>query len=128
MPEEDAREHIRRLRRDVFWLDDNQRRPAQNPLLGRLRRALNQLATGIFEHSHHYIFELLQNADDNSYAAGTDQFIKFVLLETDPTGTPGGNGCLCVLNDEVGFKEPHVESLCDIGNSTKHNRDGYIGE
>ena len=94
-----------------------------------LRRALNQLATGIFEHAHHYIFELTQNADDNHYPENAERLLKFVLLENDPTGTPGSQGCLCVLNDEKGFERQHVKSLCDIGNSTKQgNREGYIGE
>ena len=125
----EARHHIDGIRRERFWLDDPLRSPSANPLMGMLRRALNQLATGIFEHAHHYVFELTQNADDNSYPVGADHFLKFVLLENDPTGTPGSQGCLCVLNDETGFEKKHVESLCDIGNSTKQGqREGYIGE
>jgi len=126
---EEAKQHIEQLRRQRFWLDDASRKPGENPLMAMLRRALNQLATGIFEHAHHYIFELTQNADDNRYSTDADRFLKFVLLEEDPTGTPGSQGCLCVLNDETGFMRKHVESLCDIGNSTKQgNREGYIGE
>jgi hypothetical protein len=129
MTREEAKHHIEEVRRERFWLDDTTRQPSQNPLLGMLRRALNQLATGIFEHAHHYIFELIQNSDDNSYPDDADYFLKFVLLEDDPTNTPGSQGCLCVLNDETGFERKHVESLCDIGNSTKKgNREGYIGE
>src|SRR5665213_1578954 len=128
MTSAEAKQHILEIRKDRFWLDDTTREPSQNPLLGMLRRALNQLATGIFEHAHHYVFELTQNADDNSYPADAEHFLKLVLLEDDPTGTPGSRGCLCVLNDEAGFERAHVESLCDIGNSTKHNREGYIGE
>lgn len=129
MEREEAKQHIEQIRRERFWLDDASRRPSENPLMAMLRRALNQLATGIFEHAHHYVFELAQNADDNCYAENADRFLKFVLLENDPTDTPGSRGCLCVLNDEMGFERKHVESLCDIGNSTKHgNREGYIGE
>lgn len=125
----EARHHVQRIRRDIFWLDDPTRAPGHNPLMARLRRALNQLATGIFEHAHHYIFELTQNADDNHYPEHAERYLKFVLLENDPTHTPGSRGCLCVLNDEAGFEMGHVESLCDVGNSTKQgNRDGYIGE
>lgn len=129
MTREEAGQHIEQIRRELFWLDDTTRQPSENPLLGMLRRALNQLSTGIFEHAHHYVFELTQNADDNNYSDEADHFLKFVLLEDDPTGTPGSQGCLCVLNDEMGFERKHVESLCDIGNSTKKgNREGYIGE
>ena len=129
MRREEAKEHIEQIRREQYWLDDPARSPADNPLMGRLRRALDQLAVGIFEHSHHYVFELTQNADDNNYPDNAERDLKFVLLESDPTGTPGSRGCLCVINDETGFERLNVESLCDIGNSTKKgNREGYIGE
>ncbi|MEI7732645.1 MAG: DUF3883 domain-containing protein [Verrucomicrobiota bacterium] len=119
----------KQIRREQYWLDSPTHNSGDNPLMGRLRRALNQLATGIFEHAHHYVFELTQNADDNRYTENTDRFLKFVLLNNDPTETPRSQGCLCVLNDETGFEKKHVESLCDIGNSTKQgNREGYIGE
>ncbi|HEY9171700.1 MAG TPA: hypothetical protein VI136_05390 [Verrucomicrobiae bacterium] len=129
MTREEAKQHIERIRQKEFWLDDSSRKPSENPLMAKLRRALNQLATGIFEHAHHYVFELTQNADDNRYTEKAERFLKFVLLEDDPTDTPGSRGCLCVLNDETGFEKNHVESLCDIGNSTKQgDRAGYIGE
>ena len=129
MSQDKAKQHIIQIRQEKFWLDDASRKPSDNPLMAMLRRALNQLATGIFEHAHHYVFELTQNADDNHYPDQAHRFLKFVLLEGDPTHTPGSRGCLCVLNDEAGFEEKHVESLCDIGNSTKQgNREGYIGE
>jgi hypothetical protein len=89
MPTRDeAKQHIAQIRSEQYWLDSPTRNPGDNPLMGRLRRALNQLATGIFEHAHHYVFELTQNADDNCYQDGADRFLKFVLLEDDPTGTP----------------------------------------
>ena len=97
MTPEEAKEHIEQVRRERFWLDDASRAPSENPLMAMLRRALNQLPTGIFEHAHHYVFELTQNADDNRYAENADRFLKFVLLEDDPTGTPGSQGCLCAL-------------------------------
>ena len=129
MTREEAKQHVEQIRRERFWLDDASRKPSENPLMAMLRRALSQLATGIFEHAHHYVFELTQNADDNRYPEHADRFLKFVLLEDDPTATPGSRGCLCVLNDETGFEQKHVESLCDIGNSTKQgDREGYIGE
>ena len=129
MTREKAKQHVEQIRRNEFGFDDTTGQPSLNPLVAKLRRALKQLATGIFEHAHHYVFELTQNADDNSYPTDAEHFLKFVLLEDDPTNTPGSQGCLCVLNDETGFEKRHVESLCDIGNSTKKgNREGYIGE
>ena len=105
MTREEAKQHIDQVRLERFWLDSASRKPSENPLMAMLRNALNLLATGIFEHSHHYVFELTQNADDNNYLKNADRFLKFVLLEDDPTGTPGSKGCLCVLNDETGFEK-----------------------
>jgi HSP90 family molecular chaperone len=129
MPRGEAKEHIQEIRQQQFWLDDGRGKPRVNPLRVMLSRALEQLAKGIFEHAHHYIFELIQNADDNSYAPDAERFLKFDLLENDPTDAPGSQGCLCVLNNETGFERKDVQSLCDIGMSVMTgNRQGYIGE
>ena len=74
MEREEAKQHIKQIRQDRFWLDATSRKPSDNPLMAMLCRALNQLATGIFEHAHHYVFELTQNADDNNYPDHADRF------------------------------------------------------
>lgn len=66
--------------------------------------------------------ELIQNADDNTYAPGIDPLLKLVYRE---------DGYLWVGCNEVGFSQANVEAICDINDSTKKVKDaakGYIGE
>ncbi|KAF2021339.1 hypothetical protein BU24DRAFT_457320 [Aaosphaeria arxii CBS 175.79] len=55
----------------------------------------------------HFIYELLQNADDTEYAAGPIINIRH-----------SGNRLLFECN-EIGFSKADVEALCDASNSTK---------
>lgn len=67
----------------------------------------------------HFVFELIQNAEDNTYQNGITPRIRFVVNE----------GELLVQNNELGFKEDDVVALCGVGSSTKKNKNlGYIGE
>lgn len=60
----------------------------------------------------------VQNADDNSYAAGVEAALVFLIQE----------GRIVVLNNEVGFTAVNMRALCDVGNSTKAGtKTGYIG-
>jgi hypothetical protein len=92
-----------------------------------LKNAIEQLSVGLYEKEIHFILELIQNAEDNNYKDVTPE-LRFVLLDEDPTDTEGSDGCLCVFNNEVGFEEKNVDSICQIGESTKTKAEGYIGE
>jgi len=70
----------------------------------------------LYEKSTHFILELLQNADDNSYDC-SNPTLNF-------TYTPGS---LRVDSNEVGFSASNVEAICSIQESTKRST-GYIGE
>jgi hypothetical protein len=52
---------------------------------------------------------LQQNADDNSYPAGTVPSLEFVLLPD----------AIAALNNEAGLTAADLHALCDIGASTK---------
>ena len=91
------------------------------------KNAIEQLSTGLYEKEVHFILELIQNAEDNEYQNESPD-LRFVVLDEDPTDTPDSDGCLCVFNNEVGFEKKHVESICQIGESTKKKIQGYIGE
>ena len=56
--------------------------------------------------------------------------IQFTLLKNDPTGSPESDGCLCVINNEKGFNEDDIQSICSAGQSTKKAKkiEGFIGE
>lgn len=87
----------------------------------RLGRSLDRLSTELYSKDTHFILELIQNADDNSYPleAGVVPALAFVV-EKD---------CLTILNNETGFQEKNIRAICDVGRSTKgKHKYGYIGQ
>lgn len=74
----------------------------------------------MYDKSTHFLLELLQNADDNTYKCATPT-LSF-------TYRPGSLRVDC---NEVGFSEQNVKAICTIGESTKTGLNrlaGYIGE
>jgi hypothetical protein len=64
------------------------------------------------------LLEFIQNADDNSYV--TD-----VVPSLSISCRPG----YCKIDcNEIGFQPSNIEAICNIGQSTKINRPGSIGE
>ncbi|XP_028263346.1 uncharacterized protein LOC114437112 isoform X2 [Parambassis ranga] len=87
----------------------------------RLGRSLDRLSTELYSKDTHFVLELIQNADDNSYPseAGVVPALAFVV-ERD---------CITVLNNEIGFQERNIRAICDVGRSTKgKHKYGYIGQ
>ncbi|XP_072230072.1 uncharacterized protein [Leuresthes tenuis] len=87
----------------------------------RLGRSLDRLSTELYSKDTHFVLELIQNADDNSYPseAGVVPALAFVV-ERD---------CITVLNNEAGFQEGNIKAICDVGRSTKGKHTfGYIGQ
>ncbi|XP_026170473.1 protein NO VEIN isoform X2 [Mastacembelus armatus] len=86
----------------------------------RLGRSLERLSTELYSKDTHFVLELIQNADDNSYPeAGVVPALAFVV-EKD---------CITILNNETGFQERNIRAICDVGCSTKgKHKYGYIGQ
>ena len=80
------------------------------------------MAKNLYTSNARFVFELLQNADDNHYttarAAGQEPFVSFSLHP----------GKIVVDCNEDGFTERNLRAICDIGNSSKTESQGYIGE
>ena len=57
----------------------------------RIGRALQRLSQELYSKDTHFVLELVQNADDNSYASGVLPALEFILQDTGVT----------VLNNEV---------------------------
>lgn len=102
----------------------------------RLGRSLDRLSRDLYTKDTHFVLELVQNADDNTYPESLTQASD--APTTRPTG-PNKNcpsvkfvieaDCVKVLNNECGFEETNVRALCDVGRSTKgKHKYGYIGE
>ncbi|XP_034415421.1 protein NO VEIN isoform X2 [Cyclopterus lumpus] len=87
----------------------------------RLGRSLDRLSTELYSKDTHFVLELIQNADDNSYPSevGVVPALAFVVERDSIT----------VLNNETGFQEKNIRAICDVGRSTKgKHKYGYIGQ
>ncbi|ONK58565.1 uncharacterized protein A4U43_C09F14380 [Asparagus officinalis] len=122
---EKAREHIESIRRDRFFIGREQK----NPLAEDMHQAVNYLSEELYAKDVHFLMELIQNAEDNEYPAGTPPSLEFLITSKDLAAT-GASATLLVFNNEKGFSPANIESICRVGKSTKkgcRNR-GYIGE
>lgn len=77
-----------------------------------------RLARNLYTSNARFVFELLQNSDDNLYSTGQVPSVSFSLYHNR----------LVVDCNEDGFTEDDLRAICDIGNSSKSNSQGYIGE
>ncbi|PWI34734.1 hypothetical protein DI392_00150 [Vibrio albus] len=95
-----------------------------------LDNSVSILSEQLYSKELHFVFELIQNAEDNHYADCEKPELLFELLETDPTNTEGCSGCLAIYNNEVGFSIDNIKALSSVGSSTKSSSKdaGYIGE
>lgn len=75
----------------------------------------------LYQDSTHFLLELIQNADDNSYNQETVPTLSFSLGQTS----------LQIDCNETGFERKHVEAICSVALSTKtgHNKAAqFVGE
>lgn len=111
---------VENLLRSEFHYDDQLQPPSEVSTEGqKLRKALNLLAKSLYSSNVHFVMELVQNADDNFYNPEQEErVIKFVLTAD----------ALEVFNNERGFDESNIASICNVGDSTKVAKAGYIGQ
>jgi len=121
-------EHIARIRHEKYALGSNGSLFSRNSLVDDLQNSVNHLSEGLYSENIHFVLELIQNAEDNSYSKGCSPKLSFHVLNEDPSNTPGADGALLVINNELGLRPKDVDALCAIGKSTKTKRQGYIGE
>jgi hypothetical protein len=62
------------------------------------------------------VLELLQNADDCSYAAGKHPRVLLMVMQD----------AMLHATNEQGFSAAEVEALCSLGRSTKSRRVGAL--
>ncbi|KAF2852960.1 hypothetical protein T440DRAFT_466522 [Plenodomus tracheiphilus IPT5] len=87
-----------------------------------LESALIILSEQLYQKSTHFLSELIQNADDNSYQTATP---SLAITYTH------SNRTLRIDCNEIGFSKANVEAICKIGRSTKAkvaDSRRYIGE
>ncbi|KAK1512450.1 uncharacterized protein CCOS01_14690 [Colletotrichum costaricense] len=80
------------------------------------------LAKNLYSSKARFVFELLQNADDNTYAKasslGSKPFVSFRVFPRK----------IVVECNEDGFTQENLEAICAVGQSSKTGAQGYIGE
>ncbi|WP_285163553.1 DUF3883 domain-containing protein [Shewanella goraebulensis] len=119
------------FRKDKYQLEEATGRSLlQEDAKSDLHNSVNIISEQLYSKDVHFVFELIQNAEDNHYADGVTPKLHFELLQEDPTGTEGTNGCLAIFNNETGFNIKNIKAVSSIGKSTKAgSKDaGYIGE
>lgn len=100
--------------------NDYSRQNNTEAALSSLANATQTLASDLYEKDTHFIFELIQNAEDNSYSSTNKPSLSFKLKSSPPT--------IVIENNEQGFSPEHVQAICAVGLSTKKKSEGYIGE
>jgi hypothetical protein len=90
---------------------------AAMPLQEILHRAVKQLAADLYSNDIHFVLEIVQNADDNSYDETLLPTLEILLSEKN----------VLFKNNEVGFRTANVRAICNVGASTKEGAAGYIG-
>ena len=91
-----------------------------------LHRSIRALSDKLYSTKTHFLLELIQNADDNSYPEGVEPELTFRLCTIELDGEK--HDCLCIHNNEIGFSENNLEALFQVGASSKKKKDGFIGE
>lgn len=83
---------------------------------------LFSLVDNLYSKETRFLFELIQNAEDNSYATATadreEPFLAF-KLHSDK---------IVIDSNEDGISKSNIKAICSVGNSTKNHSAGYIGE
>ncbi|KAF4957230.1 hypothetical protein FGADI_3295 [Fusarium gaditjirri] len=101
------------------------RREVEEALLRKdemIGSAVLTLARNLYTSNARFVFELLQNADDNDYgtalSSGQDPYVSFEVR-------PDKVSIEC---NENGFTHENLKAICAIGKSSKVGAAGYIGE
>ncbi|KAK5988410.1 Protein NO VEIN-like protein [Cladobotryum mycophilum] len=112
--EAEARDHISSIRKEKGV--DTTDGPSKD-----LTQALNILANDLYQKPTHFLLELIQNIDDNSYCPTVIPTMNITL----------SHGMLRIDSNELGFTRKNVEAICRIGQTSKVNLSGttkHIGQ
>lgn len=80
------------------------------------------MAKNLYSKDVRFLFELLQNADDNKFldatSSGAVPYVSFNIHQDR----------IIVECNEDGFTETNIQAICAVGESSKTGAQGYIGE
>ncbi|KAL1863985.1 hypothetical protein Daus18300_007950 [Diaporthe australafricana] len=129
----EARELVRRIAKDHGYLGEETlsriepevRREIEEALLNKnllIGSSVITLAKEVYSSKARFVFELLQNADDNSYtkaiAANQEPYVSFRIYPHR----------IVLECNEDGFTPENLKAICSVGRSSKKGAQGYIGE
>ncbi|GAB1311860.1 hypothetical protein MFIFM68171_02070 [Madurella fahalii] len=120
----EADDHLQRLR-EARGIKGNYDDISDGVLVSSLNEALNLLSDQLYTTPTHFLLELIQNADDNTYPSGAVPRLHLSLYRKV------GKEIFRSDCNEVGFTFRQLDALTRIGKSTKKaadGRKGYIGE
>ncbi len=82
----------------------------------------SRLSQQLYSKDTRFVYELIQNAEDNTYklaeATGTSPQLTFTIAPNQ----------IVIDSNEDGFAEENVRAICKLGGSTKTASRGFIGE
>lgn len=125
---EQAREIVNNIRRRNGGITEEQRAELGTDLTEVYQnlqslagRSIRHVAEDLYDSDTRFIFELIQNAEDNRYESALSRnespYIHFTLHDDR----------LVIDSNEDGFNEEDVRAICSIHNSSKPLTGGYIG-
>ena len=86
---------------------------ATSNVIGTFRNAIS-VTQDLNQERAHFLYELLQNVDDNSYPENISKTAIFCLSDVDPLGV-SKHGAFVLMSNECGFRPSDVDSITDIG-------------
>ncbi|GFG16303.1 hypothetical protein IFM61392_09435 [Aspergillus lentulus] len=87
----------------------------------KIGHSIKTLAKNLYNSNARFVFELLQNADDNRFTLAREHNeIPFILFKAYPDR-------IIVECNEDGFTIEDLSAICSVGESTKAASHGYIG-
>ncbi|KAF3764390.1 hypothetical protein M406DRAFT_330736 [Cryphonectria parasitica EP155] len=97
-------------------------RQSYRSLANAAASSISTVAKNLYTSNARFVFELLQNAEDNHYtnarAQGHQPYVAFEVHEDR----------VIIECNEDGFNRDNLEAICNVGHSSKTGAQGYIGE
>ncbi|KAF2667223.1 hypothetical protein BT63DRAFT_481662 [Microthyrium microscopicum] len=90
-----------------------------NSLRSQLGASTKILSQNLYNTAARFIYELIQNAEDNNYTKSPNPPHVSPTLRQDR---------IIIDSNEDGFSRGNIEAICAVGKSTKQFSEGYIGE
>ncbi len=98
------------------------RKFSPNSTVQRLMLTYSRLSKHLYSTDTRFVYELIQNAEDNSYSIAAERNDLPALTFSVSSER------IVIDSNEDGFCEANVRAICRVGESTKANIKGYIGE